>query len=403
MATLQDLQTKRDELNSAIVAYTQAVQAGVQIDITTTKAAAQAKGDEYAKLISQVKQDDPAVTNDDQLFSRPAAMNALARQDVATIMTTGRMFGAGMKLLVDTEGNASGATNVILSFAAGSDVTIDWGDGTGYQAYTGAASHNYATPGQYTVEVHGTVNGFTTALSENRQQIKDVMQWGLLEFASTAMMFQQRLGFVISASDGPTILPGASCAQMFYNANDFNSNIDHWDMGNVVNMYYMFSFATNFNQPLNGWNVSNVTDMAGMFFNTLGFNRPIGNWDVSNVTDMSRMFYKANAFNQALNAWNVGSVTNMLFMFRDATNFNQPLNGWNVSNVTVMSDMFNQADAFNQPLYLWDVSSVTSMPYMFANADSFNQNLSGWNVSQVTSYTGFNVNSALVAGNVPNF
>jgi surface protein len=383
MATLNDLDVKRAELNTAIDDYKQAV-----LDFSTStitqqalddaKALAIATGDEYAKLISQVKQDDPTVTNDDQLFSRPAAMNALVRDDIATILRTGRLFGDGMKLLVDTEGTAGGATNVILSFATGSDVTIDWGDGSEIQAFTGAASHDYSTPGQYTVEVHGTINGFTNPLVESQQQLKDVMQWGEVEFASAQAMFARRTGFVISASDGPTFLPGASCAQMFYSATNFNSNINHWDTSNVVDMTSMFLLAYAFNQPLAAWDVSGVVSIAYMFKSTNVFNQDISGWDVSSVLTMTDTFRQAGAFNGAIGGWNVSQVINMEGMFNRASVFNQPLNNWNVGSVTNMRQMFNFASAFNQYI-------------------------KGWDVSNVTSYASFADYSSLLSTNAPNF
>jgi surface protein len=384
MATLQDLDLKRVELNSAINDYKQAVvdfrnATNTQGDVDAAKALAVTKGDEYAKLISQVKQDDPNVTNDDQLFSRPAAMNALVRDDVATIVRTGRLFGDGMKLLIDTEGNAANATNVILSFATGSAIDVDWGDGSNIQAFTGAASHNYAIPGQYTVEVHGTVNGFTSPLVESRQQLKDVMQWGELEFANANLMFRSRTGFVISAADGPTFLPGCSCTTMFYGASDFNSNINHWDVSNVVDMASMFASTDAFNQPLNLWNVGNVVNMASMF-------------------------YYASLFNQPLNSWNVSKVTNFASMFRDAAAFNQPLSPWVVSSAVDMRAMFMYASAFNQNLGPWNVSNVITLFRMFYKATVFNKNIAAWNVSSVTdtnSYNDFAYLSSLAGSNSP--
>lgn len=96
MATLSDLALKRDELNAAIAAYTQAVQdlaagTATQQDADNAKATAQARGDELAKLIAQVKQDDPAVTSDDDLFSNPSQQNLTRRNDVGKIMRTGKL------------------------------------------------------------------------------------------------------------------------------------------------------------------------------------------------------------------------------------------------------------------------------------------------------------------------
>jgi surface protein len=358
MATLSDLNLKRIELNDSVANYKQAVAnfasgTVTQQDLDDAKELAILTGDEYAVLTVQVKKDDPNVTNDDQLFSNPGKQNALVRDDIATILRTGKLFSSAMKLLVDTEGTTVDATNVILAFAEGSSVDVDWGDASSVQSYTGAASHNYAAPGQYTVEVTGQVNGFTSPLVESRQQIKDVMQWGEVQFTSAERMFIARTGFVISASDGPTFLPGASISRMFTSTFDFNS--------------------------------------------------PIGHWDVSNVVNASHLFYGATVFNQDLSDWDVSGVVNMERMFSAARAFNQPLNDWNVSNVTNLGEMFRQTSGFNQPLNLWDVSSATLMGYMFTEAAVFNQDLSGWVVGQVTWSTSFAVSSALVAGNLPNF
>jgi hypothetical protein len=302
MTTLSDLDAKRVELNTAINDYKQALldfnaSTITQTQLDATKSATIAKGDEYAKLTGQVKKDNPSA-DEDTFFSNPGFMNALMRDDIATIMTTGSFFGGGMKLLVDTEGNAANATNVILSFAEGSDLQIDWGDNTGVQPYTAAASHTYATPGQYVVQVQGTVNGFTNPLIENRTQIKDVQQWGSVEFASIEGMFRSRTGFVISAADGPTLLPGCSTYIMFYQAYDFNSNINHWDMSSVTNIRSMFLSASAFNQPLNNWDVGNVTRADSTFQNASAFNQNISMWDVSSVT-YSKYFSNYSALTAA--------------------------------------------------------------------------------------------------------
>lgn len=356
MATITDLDTKRGELNTAIANYKQALADFAAGSITlaqkdAARDAAQLKGDEYAKLAGQVKKDNPGEP-EDNFFSNPGLMNGLVRDDVATIMTTGQFFGAGMKVMVDTEGNEVGATNVVLSFDTGSNVTVDWGDGTALTNYTGAASHNYATPGIYEVVIEGTVDGFTPPLSANTRQIKDISQWGILEFSSAKAMFQNRIGFTISASDAPTFLPGCSAESMFRNVGDIGSSINHW-------------------------NTSNIVDMRDMFAYSNGFNSPIGNWDTSGVLNMRNMFFSN-------------------------TTFNQPLNDWIIATGSLLEGMFRSASAFNQPLNKWDVSGIsTSMNQMFENATSFNQDISMWDVSNVSSAVFFREGSALTAQNSP--
>ena len=312
MATITDLEIKRGELNAAVDAYAQSVRdlsagTATQTDVDDAKAIAQAKGDEYAKLMLQVSRDNPEA-NPDDFFSNPGRMNALVRDDIATIMRTGRFHGGPMKLLIDTEGSNVDETNIVLSFAEGCDIEIDWGDGSDPRRYTGAASHDYDSPGQYVVQITGTVNGFTQPGGLNYHQIKDVMQWGSVEFASMDRMFQLRRGFTISASDRPTLLPGCSLRFMFISAVDFNSDISHWDMSNAVDTHMMFGMATSFNGDLSKWDMSGVTNTSYMFREATAFNQPLAQWDVSNVTDMSHMFIDATSFNQDLSEWSVAQV-----------------------------------------------------------------------------------------------
>jgi surface protein len=127
---------------------------------------------------------------------------------------------------------------------------------------------------------------------------------------------------------------------MFSGANNFNQDLDNWDVSQVSSMKRMFYNATSFNGDISSWDVSNVTNMPYMFYNAENFNQDIGNWNVGNVTDMSHMFLFAAKFNQDLGNWDVGNVTDMSYMFASATNFNQDLGNWNMSNVENVTEMF---------------------------------------------------------------
>jgi surface protein len=404
MAILDDLYAKRNELYNATEAYRQAVLSEVTPwDLLSAKSTAQIKGDEYARLVFQVKRDDPTITDIDQLFSQPLFMGESVRDEIAVILMRGHPIRDGTHILIDTEGDTAGAADVALPFAAGSDVTIDWGDGSGYVTTTRGISHTYAVPGIYDVHVLGAIAGFTAPLPEHQKQWKNIWRWGLTTFASGERMFQNRTGFVINDADSPAFLPGTSCRYMFYGAADFNSNISHWDMSNVIDTSHMFREAAAFNLPLNQWNVSGVVDMTAMFNRAVSYNQPLEAWDVSGVETTMQMFSGAESFNQPLNSWDVSSVTNMNAMFFRATAFNLPLNDWGVGNVVDMGSMFYRAGAFNRPLSQWDVSKVTNMSSMFSFAGAFNQDLSGWTVSQVTLFGGFSFDSNIQTNYLPNF
>ena len=163
--------------------------------------------------------------------------------------------------------------------------------------------------------------------------------------------------------------------------NEFNENIEDWDVSNVVTMQGMFQGCAKFNKPLTRWNTSKVTNMSYMFRHCHTFNQPLHHWDTSSVITMNGTFSYAHSFNQSLQHLYVGEVREMNSLFDGAYSFNQPLNAWNVSKVDDMSNMFRFAYSFNQPLNNWDVQKVKSMSSMFEEAIAFNQPLDFWNVS----------------------
>ena len=88
-------------------------------------------------------------------------------------------------------------------------------------------------------------------------------------------------------------------------------------MDKVKWTWRMFWGAENFNQEINHWNVANVENMQRMFMNAKAFNKPLSKWNVSNVKNMEEMFNGAESFNQDLSAWGdkLINVQNMKRMF----------------------------------------------------------------------------------------
>lgn len=313
-----------------------------------------------------------------------------------------------------TDISEAGVSTIVLPMY-GANYSVDWDNDGVYDetGLSGATTHDFGTPGTYTVRIGGAHGGWAQdpgMYPGNASKITEVNQWGDAQWQSMRRAFFAASNMVILATDAPDLSVATDMTEAFYytvNMNQpmnhwdvsnitnmtgvfksssiFNQPLDNWDVSNVTTMYEMFNSAYDFNQPLDNWDVSSVTDTGHMFSSTNYFNQPLNNWDVSSVTDMRDMFESAGRFNQPLNNWDVSSVTNMSGLFRYTSNFNQQLNSWNVSNVTDMGGMFGNASRFNQPLNNWDVSSVTDMSRMFESAMSFNQSLSTWNVSNVTN------------------
>lgn len=257
---------------------------------------------------------------------------------------------------------------------------VDWDDDGVFDDLnkSGFVNHEYTTNGLKIVNIRGEFPRFSTTTN---QIIFDVAQWGEIEWASMANMFNSSGLVQISTGDAPDLSKVTSLASMF-NATDFNSNINHWDVSTITDMSSMFRLNDFFNQSLDSWDVSNVEDFSSMFSGASSFNQPLDNWLMSSATDLAGMF-AGTPFNHPLNDWDVSKVTDMSSMFSGSTKFNQPLENWNTSNVTTMSSMFSGSLLFNQPLEEWDVTKVESMSSMFKDSEKFNQPLNGWELDSL--------------------
>ncbi len=237
----------------------------------------------------------------------------------------------------------------------GTDIVIQWGDGSVSTDISETATHAYADAGTYGVLISGGLEQIILNNMASAPNLVSIDQWGSTQWTSMKDAFKGASNMVYRATDVP-------------------------DLSGVQDMSGMFKDASSFNGTIGSWNVSQATDMNNMFNRATAFNQPLNDWDVSQVTDMRWMFHEAAAFNQPLNDWDVSQVTDMNNMFNTAAAFNQPLNDWNVSQVTLMFRMFSGATAFNQPLNDWDVSQATRIFRMFSGATLFDQNLGNWYV-----------------------
>lgn len=273
----------------------------------------------------------------------------------------------------DTTKAGSASDTVVLPLLVGGTYngTIDWGDGNTSALSYANRTHVYAAPGTYEVTISGgDIQGWRFANGGDRRKILDVSNWGNLTI-TTDQAFYGCNNLDVSATDAPNIA-STSLAFMFRFCKLTNFDASAFDVAGVLNLSFMFAgdnggAKNEFNGNINNWNVSSCTNMQGMFSYNSHFNQPLDNWDVSNAVIGSTspasfgMFEGATAFNQNINAWNVSSRSDFGKVFRLASAFNQPLNNWDMSSATSLSAMFQSATVFNQDISAWDIDLISNM------------------------------------------
>lgn len=248
------------------------------------------------------------------------------------------------------------------------DYWLDWGDGSPEEHFTDDTppTHEYSEMGEYQIKATGSLPSVQIHKGlSNGVIFIGVYNFGDVKFRTFRHMFMN----VYNNFYVPKKLTGHKLVEsmyaMFYNCQNFNSDISEWDVSKITSMEDMFWNASSFNQNLNKWDVQNVIRFRRMFRNATAFNGNISSWNTGEGENMDLMF-QGTVFNQDISNWNVSKVISMWSMFSHTTQFNQNISGWNVGNVTNMDSMFSNAQAFNQDLSGWCVENIANEPTSFA-------------------------------------
>jgi surface protein len=336
--------------------------------------------------------------------------------------------------------NASGT--VVLPFAnTGTfDCIIDWGDSTPPQHVTSydQATHDYASPGIYTVISQGTMEGFSFgAASAFPEQLIEIQQWGTLKLTGSSLadgfFFEDCSNLTISAVDIPDLTGATSFGSAFKNCSSLITipNVGSWDTSNIqtfsqcfsgctlmnaeiggwsllsaLSVEYMLENCSSFNMPLPWltpvletiegcfknailfnqdlltWTLSSVTTMKSAFEGATAMQGDISNWDVSAVLDMSRAFMNSN-FNGDISDWIPSSCITLESTFQGNAQFNVDIGGWSVSQITSLQNTFYNAIAFNKSLNAWNTESLSTIAGAFQGASSYNQPMNNWDANDI--------------------
>ncbi|WP_299246482.1 BspA family leucine-rich repeat surface protein [uncultured Aquimarina sp.] len=301
----------------------------------------------------------------------------------------------GNAFITTWETTSNNESITIPTTGSGYNYSVDWGDGSIENGFTGNATHQYAVAGTYTVKITGDFPRiYFSDTAVDKDKIKSIDQWGTIEWTNMQNAFFGCTNLTIADDAGAPDLSRVTVLNNMFADSGINTtgNLNSWNVSNVTSFYRMFIACPNFNQPLDNWNVSNATSLRGMFHHAINFNQDISGWDVGKCRNFAQMFLtsddQTHLFNQDISSWNVGEfVTDtqnieMYSMFKNAKNFDADLSGWDVSRVTNFNQMFYNTLSFDHNLGSWDISNATNMQQMFQgvtlSTENYDNILLGW-------------------------
>jgi len=283
--------------------------------------------------------------------------------------------GTPASINIDTANVSAGSSNnqsFALPLVTGTtyDFVVTWGDGSSsvITAYNQPdVTHTYAVAGTYTLEITGTLTGWSFNGGGDKLKVLNINSWGPIVIGAVGDTgcFSGCANLTISSDAGSPVSPTAttSLASCFSGCTSLNStNVATWDMSAVQNISFMFFGCTAFNVDLSSWNTSAVQLMNNVFGSGSSFDN-----------------------GGALFSWTTDAVTNISGLFANCAVFNQRVVFLNLLQVTYASNMFAQCDLFNngdvtnagtKPLDLPFGSALRTADVMFLNAISFNQSVS---------------------------
>jgi surface protein len=230
------------------------------------------------------------------------SLNSEATEEVSTTFTS-------VWNTAETGTSNSQQITLPLVEAGTYNFTVNWGDGNEDTVTTwnqAEVTHTYNSSGNYTIEIYGTLEGWSFNNGGDKSKISSVTNWGDLGFENATGHFYGCDNLTSNATDAPTL--SVNLTNIFRDCSSLNGGVANWNTANVTDMSYMFQDASTFNQDIGSWNTVNVTDMSNMFRDASAFNQDIGSWNVTSLTDATNMFLNVNTL--------------------DTTNYSKLLIGW---------------------------------------------------------------------------
>jgi surface protein len=162
----------------------------------------------------------------------------------------------------DNPGTSGPTSITIPTIGPGYNYDVDWDNDGDFDEFglTGSVTHDFGTPGTYTIGIRGDFPRIYFFNSGEEEKILAIEQWGDIVWKNMYLAFHGAKNLICNAIDTPNLSNVFDLSGMFNNATSFTGDLSGWDVGNALNMGAMFYRASNFNSDLSGWDVGKCED-----------------------------------------------------------------------------------------------------------------------------------------------
>ena len=242
------------------------------------------------------------------------------------------------------------------------NATVDYGDGTGSQtvtAYNDAnLTHSFATAGQHTITIDGTLpnlNFFDNSASASRvDEVVDLGDVGWVSFYRAFRGCTNLTAFNVGTADTSSI---TSMQDMFALCSSLTTlDLSSFDTSSVTNMVFVFASCTSLTSlNFSGLDTSSATDLRLMLFDCPNLtNLDVKSFDISSVTNGANFLNLSNnalttvQYNELLEAWAAQDVQpNVSWHFGDAQYSVESIMGWTANAGGKLSVIGNKLALIN--------------------------------------------------------
>jgi hypothetical protein len=203
---------------------------------------------------------------------------------------------------VKTDNAGTSADDQIMLPIQGTNMVIDWGDGSELQTVTQASApnhtypvganviHTYSTAGTYEIKISNAITRIFVNSGGDKLKITDVSNWGTAAWSTMAYAFRSCENMTITATDVPNFSSCTSIAYMLANCVFASLSCANWDVSTITDANNMFAFNGNINPDVATWNTSALQNFSNMFNRVYSFKRDLSSWDFEAATNLTAMF-----------------------------------------------------------------------------------------------------------------